>query len=154
MFFSVGLFILRRPICVKTRECEGEKSLGLFFYSVFVPDAYDFLIVNVCKDLEALSSWDVMMLGSIFPGEDYFSQQHNLGVCISVEKKLKTNCPFSFTPIRSAHSQLTRWEEGGQNATQIAGKPDALVGEIGRRRLTILFLPKMSRPLTLFVGRR
>ena len=56
MFFSVGFFILRRPICVKTRECEGEKSLGLFFYSVFVPDAYDFLIVNVCKDLEALSS--------------------------------------------------------------------------------------------------
>ena len=89
MFFSVGLFILRRPICVKTRECEGEKSLGLFFYSVFVPDAYDFLIVNVCKDFEALSSWDMMMLGSIFPGEDYFSQRHNLGVCISLKKKLK-----------------------------------------------------------------
>ena len=56
VFFSVGYFILGHPICVNTKECEGEKSLGLFFYSLFNLDTYDFLIVNVCKDLEALSS--------------------------------------------------------------------------------------------------
>ena len=56
MFFSVGFFILGRPICVNTKECEGGKNLGLFFYCLFNFDAYDFLIVNVCKDLEALSS--------------------------------------------------------------------------------------------------
>ena len=60
MFFSVGYFILGHPIikaiCVNTKECEGEKSLGLFFYSLFNLDTYIFLIVNVCKDLEAFSS--------------------------------------------------------------------------------------------------
>ena len=98
MFFSVGLFILRRPICVKTRECEGEKSLGLFFYSVFVPDAYDFLIVNVCKDLEALSSWDVMTddAWKHFSGRGLVQSAVQLGSLYFCWKEIEKKLPVFF----------------------------------------------------------
>ena len=34
MFFSVGYFILGHPVCVNTKECEREKALDVFLFSI------------------------------------------------------------------------------------------------------------------------